>query len=227
MILSYEKKFIFLKTKKTAGTSIEIALSKYCGDKDIITPIDWADEKIRSEYKYRGPQNYLLPISKYSLRDFGKLIKHRNKKKNFYNHITASEVKVKVDPEIWENSYKFAFERNPFERLISMYFFRYRSDNRPPITDLLDDLILRAKNGGWRVYTINNEIAVDKVFKYEDLNDALTEIANRIGINEEIILPFAKQEHRKKSSRPEDILSQSDLDKIRNAFSQEIELFGY
>ncbi|MEL6382956.1 MAG: chondroitin 4-O-sulfotransferase, partial [Cyanobacteria bacterium J06626_18] len=31
MIISHEYKFIFLKTRKTAGTSIEIALSKFCG----------------------------------------------------------------------------------------------------------------------------------------------------------------------------------------------------
>ena len=31
MIVSHEHKFIFLKTKKTAGTSIELALTKLCG----------------------------------------------------------------------------------------------------------------------------------------------------------------------------------------------------
>ena len=31
MIISHEHKFIFLKTKKTAGTAIEAALSELCG----------------------------------------------------------------------------------------------------------------------------------------------------------------------------------------------------
>ena len=39
MIVSHKHKFIFLKTKKTAGTSIELALTKLCGDDDIITPL--------------------------------------------------------------------------------------------------------------------------------------------------------------------------------------------
>ena len=39
MILSHKNKFIFIKSFKTASTSLEIALSKYCGEKDIITPI--------------------------------------------------------------------------------------------------------------------------------------------------------------------------------------------
>ena len=38
MIISHEHKFIFLKTKKTAGTAIEAALSELCGPSCVITP---------------------------------------------------------------------------------------------------------------------------------------------------------------------------------------------
>ena len=43
MILSVQRKFIFLKTTKTAGTSFEIALSKYSSPKDTVTPINRED----------------------------------------------------------------------------------------------------------------------------------------------------------------------------------------
>ena len=48
MIISHEHKFIFLKTKKTAGTAIEAALSEVCGASDVITPY--------REESERGPQ---------------------------------------------------------------------------------------------------------------------------------------------------------------------------
>ena len=47
MILSKVHNFIFLKTTKTAGTSFEIALSKYVGPEDVVTPISEEDEATR------------------------------------------------------------------------------------------------------------------------------------------------------------------------------------
>ena len=44
VIASHQHRFIFLKTRKTAGTSVEIALSKVCGPDDIITEISPEDQ---------------------------------------------------------------------------------------------------------------------------------------------------------------------------------------
>ena len=74
MIISHKYKFIFLKTTKTAGTSVEISLSRFCGDDDIITPIDFADEAIRQLFG-KKPQNYL---------DFDP---QGNTYKKYFNHI--------------------------------------------------------------------------------------------------------------------------------------------
>jgi len=49
VIISHKHRFIFLKTKKTASTSIEISLSRYCGENDVITPIELKDEKERKK----------------------------------------------------------------------------------------------------------------------------------------------------------------------------------
>ncbi len=40
MIVSHQHRFVFLKTVKTAGTSVEVLLRRLCGPADIITPID-------------------------------------------------------------------------------------------------------------------------------------------------------------------------------------------
>ena len=110
MIIFHKYKFIFLKTVKTTGTSIEISLSRFCGDDDIITPIDWEDEAIR-KLLGKKPQNYL---------DYDA---QGNKYQKYFNHITAKKVKSLIEPSIWNGYYKFCFERNPFDRAISLYYF--------------------------------------------------------------------------------------------------------
>jgi len=58
LIINEKLKIIFVKTKKTAGTSFEIALSKFCGEEDIITPLTSKDEKLRRSLDFRCAQNY-------------------------------------------------------------------------------------------------------------------------------------------------------------------------
>ncbi len=73
MIVSHKHKFIFIKTRKTAGTSVEIALSKICGKNDILTPISPKDEIYRQEYANISAQNFTIPFSRLKLHDFKRL----------------------------------------------------------------------------------------------------------------------------------------------------------
>ena len=114
MIISHKHKFIFIKTNKTAGTSIEIALSKICGSRDVITPISPEDEALRKKLGYRGPQNCL------GLNGI-----------EFVNHLTAARIKEGVEQKIWNEYYKFCFQRNPWDRIISLYYWRNKRDLPP------------------------------------------------------------------------------------------------
>ena len=58
MIICNPLKIIFVKTKKTAGTSFEIALSKFCESDCVITPITPNEEALRKSLGFRTAQNY-------------------------------------------------------------------------------------------------------------------------------------------------------------------------
>ena len=47
MIASFLHNFIFIKTRKTGGTTVEMTLAPHCGPDDIITPIGRDEERLR------------------------------------------------------------------------------------------------------------------------------------------------------------------------------------
>jgi len=94
MIVSHKYKFIFIKTRKTAGTSIEVDLNRMLGPEDIATPIF-------PVIQGHTPQNY----------EFKKYFGVVNRK--FKNHMSASDVRKLLGDEIWKEYFVFCVEREP------------------------------------------------------------------------------------------------------------------
>lgn len=225
MIISHKHKFIFIKTEKSAGTSIEAALSCFCGDSDIITPLVPEDEEKRKSISGKTANNYYVPFRKYSLRNWGKLLIKGSRSK-FYNHITAREIKQFVDKKVWDTYFKFCFERNPWDKVISWYYWRYKTEPRPSITEFIDSGEA-AKVSAYPLYTINDKIVVDKVFLFENMTKELEEISSSLSLPKQLVLPQTKGEFRQDKRHYRDILKPQDRDAIAKLFGREIELFGY
>lgn len=227
MILSHKYKFIFIKTNKTAGTSIEIALSKFCGKDDIITPIAETDEAIRRALGYPGPRNYHAPLRFYRWGDYARLLLLR-RKELFYNHIGATQIRACVGEDVWNTYYKFCVERNPWDRVVSQYYFRHRAEPRPSISSFLGMPAIRMlKVWGIDNYTIDGKLAVDRVCRFENLEQELEEVRLKVGIPESLALPNAKGGIRKDKRSYREILNEEDAQSIREMFRDEIAMFGY
>lgn len=227
MIISHKHKFIFIKTEKTAGTSIEIALSKICGPKDIITRITPNDEKTRSELGYPGPQNYLYPLNSYGVVDYLKVIKYKGRI-GYYNHISAAQIKERIPADIWNSYFKFTFERNPFDKLISWYYWTGGPEKHGSVMNFIQS----GRAGelrGFDLYSIGAIPAVDKVYKFEELKAALVDISDRLGLDEKLELPKkkAKGNVRKDKRHYKDILNEEEIEWISKMFAREIAYFGY
>ncbi len=187
MIISHKHKFIFIKTKKTAGTSIEIALSKICGNHDVITVINEEDEIIRLKYAGRKAQNIHIPFSKYKLKDWLRLLKNR-KRLIYYNHIPATELKKYLSCNIWNNYYKFCFDRNPVNKCISHYKWRGEKVEVLDFESYLNSNLVNRIKGDHFYKDKNGNYLVDKVYKMEDMKSAFEDLSDKLNVSKESLV---------------------------------------
>ncbi|NJL83552.1 MAG: chondroitin 4-O-sulfotransferase [Chloroflexaceae bacterium] len=225
MIVSHEHQFIFLKTTKTAGTSIEIALSQHCGPKDIITRIAKNDEAVRQSLGFRGPQNLGVPFYKYTRTDWGRLIK-KGKPQKYYNHIPASLVKRYVGDRIWREYFIFTFERNPYDKAISRYYWELRRRELPELEGYLNQVGPRMLSN-WHIYTIDDRVSADFVGRFERLTEDLGEVWQRLGLPGSPHLPQTKSGYRKDKSHYSTLLTPAARSRIETVCAREIVEFGY
>src|SRR5256885_6419869 len=86
MIISHKHKFIFIKTVKTAGTSLEIFLSQHCGPDDVLSLFDPPIEGHHPR-NYEGSGD---PLSEILRIPFGPRSAWRcllARRERFYNHM--------------------------------------------------------------------------------------------------------------------------------------------
>lgn len=226
MIVSHKHRFIFVKVNKTAGTSIEIALSRDCGPDDIITPISPDDEAIRIQREYRGPQHVRVPLRRYGWGEVKRLVRS-GKRVEFFNHMGAAAIRRYVGPRVWDSYFTFCFERNPWDRLTSLYYYRHPEEPRPTFGEFLDEGARHLKRFGYEHYTIDGQIAVDRVCRFEHLAEEMEQIRLQLGIPTPFELPRTKVTRR--STRPgyRDLLTAEEAERVREWFAEEIALLGY
>jgi hypothetical protein len=228
VIISHQHKFIFIKTRKTAGTSIELALSLWCGERDVVTPISPEDEVTRraSTMGVRHPQNFKVPVFRCGAGDFRTLATTRRLPR-FKNHTPARDVRRRVARSVWDNYLVFAVERNPFDRLISLYHWDFRHESsRPTMAEYLAGLPDRIVSN-WSVYAVDDEIIVDEVVTYEDLTGGLNTIASRLGIDIDVSGLTAKASVRSDRRPYWEVLDNETREIIETRCAREIEHFGY
>ena len=168
MIISHRLKVIYIKLEKVAGTSFEIALSKYCDHNYIITPIRKRDEAIRQSLGFNGPHNYT---------------KLNNVSLEFYNHISAQKIKRLIPSDIWNNYLKIATIRCPYDMFISSYYAsvpKWRRGNFYRKT--LDEFVTNNNVVLMRVCDLHIEgkIPVDFLIRYENLNEDIKNLEGKI-----------------------------------------------
>jgi hypothetical protein len=238
MIASFSKNFVFIRTRKTASTSTEIVLGSWCSDGDIVTPLGPEDEIIRLEFGGR-PMNFShnselesFYRSSLSSKDIGiinPIYRQLMNELKYHHHMGASEAAGLLPEKFWETSFKFAFDRNPYEKVVSLSYWRKKNAIKAgaAVEDFLDEVIDGAEYRNYDLYTINGRLAVDRVFDYENLKEHLSFLAQSLGGALPPSLPNSKGQHRKDRRSAYEILSLPQRSRVFDICQEEFQLLGY
>lgn len=225
MLISHRYRFIYTKTSKTAGTSVESFFEEFCMPQG-----EWIESHSRDEYEsptgiigYRG-------------------VKPPNGTK-WRNHMPASEIKKLIGQDIWDNYFKFCVVRNPFEKCISA-FCHLGKDHKINKEMMLVDSI---KNGTMSMeqlrfldyiqkkapidrdkYLINDEFCLNDVIRFETLNADIERISQHIGLpikNKKI--PTFKMGIRGKEHTIESLYTDESREAVEKRYAVDLHRFGY
>ena len=99
MIVSHRHEFIFLRPRKVAGTSVEAAMSRHCGDDDVITPT--------GRHQERWDKDSWSNLGRWG--------------SGYRQHDTVERVRSRLGEKLWNQYLKFSTVRNPWDLVVSQY----------------------------------------------------------------------------------------------------------
>jgi hypothetical protein len=246
-----------MHSRKTAGSSITTLLNKHMGPQDLQLGAWPDSIRAGGKYNRRAilivlqkPLPLIKSSIKYSVRrgSFGmdpyylnRAIKEYAKEKYSLNHgahVSAEQMRD-VDSDSWDSYFKFAFVRNPWTHAVSDYHWRSAVVNSEGVTfkeflmrladpDLQDPENIRPPIiTNWSIYTINNEIALDYIGRYEELNDDLLKIGRRLNLPMNISAVQAKSNVRPKNRSIREYYDEECIELVRMIYEKEITCFSY
>lgn len=214
MLLSHSKNFLFVHIAKTGGTSVRSALSKH-----------------RWGHKYSIPQFICNKLSQLCDHKLGS---------RFPRHSKIIAAKEMLPADYFEQLFKFAFVRNPWDLQVSS--FHHIKRERPHVMQGHDDFesFMRWKFSPQRPYQyhidtslqlqsdylvdLDGELLVDFIGHYETLHDDFSHICEKLG------LPAPALPHKRKAGDRKNYLSYYTDDiaeQVANHFEKDIRMLKY
>ncbi len=207
MLISDSHKFIFVHVYKTAGTSIRQALSAYA-------------------------QPLKRPLCLRVLRRLGaQQLAQKNPLMAIHHHSSARQIQAAFTPGEFEQFYKFAFVRNPWDWQVSLYHHMLKEESHHQYElaksfESFDQYIhWRVNNKRLQKDFVADEggnLIVDFVGHLETLEPDFTLVCDRLGLN-------CQLSHLNRSAHKDyrSYYTPETAALVAEAFKADIEFFGY
>ncbi len=229
MIISHTRRFIFIKSFKTAGTSVEAALSNYCSGNDVVVPINAFEHNRDKDGRFVHRAMNADEV----YRQIGQ-------------HVDAATIKAREPAEVWNDYFKISLARNPWDRALSFFFWDMRTSPaiRPkprwyhrlgmPFDEFkiirrefhryLDEGRLTNND---KFYVMDGKLCVDFIIRYERLQEDFDYVCRRVGIEPTPRLPELKTGIRKGGHHYTEYYDDRTRDLVAKLHANDIRLLGY
>ncbi|MGB0497396.1 MAG: hypothetical protein ACPGID_03575 [Rubricella sp.] len=220
MLVSHSHRFVFLKTRKSASTSVEMLLEPFCRDDG-------------------GPVTEATPQRISDAGIVGSRLTGRRKGDRFFNHLSAVRIAERIGPETFDAYARIATVRNPFAVALSL--FGFMAGTRYPSTKA-GFLLHRAWFRRWvaarshRPYFGDNAIVrregrliVDHFVRFEHLEADLAALGATLGIEiDTSALPATKRSKgRRDRFAIAEFYDEATADAVRTRYAWAFERIGY
>ncbi|WP_243397348.1 sulfotransferase family 2 domain-containing protein [Crocosphaera subtropica] len=241
VLVSHKHKFIYMKTRKTAGTSVEIFFEPFC-----------------------RPPKQEAHFTDLIISDVG-IVGARGgnpNTKDWFNHIPAYLVKEKLGLSKWDTYFKFCVIRNPWDKMVSTYWYNKNKNNKLPdfktwlfnwyfkyvpkrnVQDWIQSFPRKTSYITWlkksplipqstniidrNIYTINNKLALNYYIRFENLSDGIEEVCQKLNLPCDLQkLGNYKASYRQKQRHYSEYYDQETMNIVSKIFAKEIQEFSY
>jgi hypothetical protein len=240
MILCHTHRFLFVRTLKVAGTSVEMVLSTLCDGRDIATAMLSFDERTRQAMggfsgnysdSPAAEQLYARAVQTANAADLPRL---KPPPERYIPHMGVEEVVAfsGIDPSAYR---VVAVERDPYARLLSFLHMRrhgrdYRASGAMPerpgdLAETMDEAMAKGALWQLRSRVLYGE-HMPELLRYETLQSDLDRFAASLGVTLPS-LPHAKQGVLASTIDPRELLRRDQLDWFNDYCAREFAEFGY
>ncbi len=159
----------------------------------------------------------------------------------WWNHMPAALIREKLGEVIWANYFKFCAIRNPYEKVLSAFYYFTSPDMRSEhnVTTAfgnVDEEKTRLEN--WLTtygppidrdkYLIDGQFCLDEVIRYETLSADLERLCARFKIPwQPALFPSLKAGFRPHEARVKSLYTKKSRQIVEEAYSYELDYFGY
>jgi len=161
----------------------------------------------------------------------------QRKRGEYWSHMPAARIREKIGPAVWEKYRKFCAIRNPFDKVISAYYFnRFKKRGFVDFYSLdrereaLEQWLVEGRKlpVDREMYLIAGQFCLDMVIRYEALTADLERVCASLGLPWiPSALPRLKVGYTPAGFATADLYTDRSRRIVEDAFSFELQFFSY